>query len=618
MLDTAIYLYLLYMLYKLIGFYQTGDSLVALSLNKDNLYSLILLFALIALDLLIDYTRKDAQKRSKLAHDYLRLAMVILAGVGIFLFNNYRYESHDPYTTNSTLSWVDREILKDYAPISEEAGIIEERIYNDFGVRVYTGINPSDYLNLGDYISYPSTNAQKSEQYLLDIYNALSVYSDEALSHMPKRMFIIDSVNVENIAGINYDRISPENNFIILCDHHNNNIHTIHHEIFHTLNVYTDEKVLQDFSNNEEACELTSSYACTNSIEFAAESWAYALTDHKYTQHSEILESAYSSFLKGFSSDIEASEGDYVELIKNTNDVVYINNFNEEYYQMVYKTIFSDDPCSFLKTYSDYISDGQSAIIYKNERTIDQNEYDRLYSYISEITESYSSYSGVMKILRIYEHLNKLEYSEDYQYFYELLHSTFNSHYIINQEYDMSLFKTYCMFIALKQLDYDVECFNYYSDTNQGYLFIKQDIDEYSYIYDFTLEKPGLSILLGFMVAPDDYRYYHPDIPVLDYYSYDNDRRYGDYSRVCLLDSFDKNIINNYVVSMYRKYGLKSELVFVSYDSDVINNTFDYLHDQGDGKHSTIQILYNRYINSYYYPGYNSYHYDNIYYVFDF
>ena len=80
MLDTAIYLYLLYMLYKLIGFYQTGDSLVALSLNKDNLYSLILLFALIALDLLIDYTRKDAQKRSKLAHDYLRLAMVILAG----------------------------------------------------------------------------------------------------------------------------------------------------------------------------------------------------------------------------------------------------------------------------------------------------------------------------------------------------------------------------------------------------------------------------------------------------------------------------------------------------------------------------------------------------------
>ena len=392
MLDLAIYAYLGYLIYRLIDLIR-ADSLVALSFNRDSLTWVFGLVLLVILDLFIDITNEnDYKKADKLKHDFIRLGCMFLAGLCFIGAYSYVHKSNDPYTTPKTEPYVDRSILKNYSSISENAALIEEEIYNTYGIRVYIGLNPSDYLSLSDYICTPSTDASKSEQYLTNIYNALSIYSDEALRVMPKRMFIVEGVDVDRVAGINFNRTDPEYNFIVLCDKYNSHELTIHHEIFHTLNVYADENILNDFNDNSESCAITSDYACTSSVEFAADSWAYAVTYHKYTEHSEILEGAYSSFLKGFSNDLEISEGDYAEFINNSDkDVFYVENFDEEFFKQIYNMYNCDDPYSFLGSSIDYISNGNQALIYRKQNYVDKQKYDAFCDSIQNIIDQYNN-----------------------------------------------------------------------------------------------------------------------------------------------------------------------------------------------------------------------------------
>lgn len=624
MLDLAIYAYLGYLIYRLVNLIR-ADSLVALSFNRDSLSWVFGLVLLVVLDLFIDITNEnDYKKADKLKHDFIRLGCMLLAGLCFIGAYSYVHKSNDPYTTAKSESQVDRVILRNYTPISENAALLEEEIYNTYGIRVYTGLNPSDYLSLSGYICTPSTDVQKSERYLTDIYNALSVYSENALSVMPRRIFIVESVQEDRVAGINFNRTDPKYNFIVFCDKYDSHELIIHHELFHTLNVYTDENILNDFNENSESCAITSDYACTSSVEFAADSWAYAVTYHKYTEHSEILEGAYSSFLKGFSNDLENSESDYAELINNSDkDIFYVENFDEEFFKQISNMYNCDDPYSFLGSSIDYISNGEEALIYKKQNLVDKQKYDSFCESIQSITDQYSNYTGIMKILKVYEHLKGIETLDDFEidsakYFYNLINSSYSTVHYSNEYYNLTQFKNYCMSIALKQLGYDIQLLRYTEDDHNLF-FIKQDINQYSYIYDFLLEKREMyNIVPGFMAAPDDYRIIHDDIAVLDNYSYENDRSYGDYNRILLLDEFDKKKVDDYVISMFRKYGLKATVVIISSNEETIDDTVNYLYNERTDDLSNLQILYNRYINRYYYPGYSSYVFDSIYYVYNF
>lgn len=623
MLDLAIYAYLGYLIYRLINLIR-ADSLVALSFNRDSLSWVFGLVLLIVLDLFIDITEDDYRKKERLKHDYIRLGCMLAAGLCFIGAYNYVHKSNDPYTTPKSESYFDRNILKNYSSISENAALIEEEIYSTYGIRVYTGLNPADYLGLDVYKCTPSTDAAKSEQYLTDIYNALSIYSEEALRVMPKRMFIVESVDVDRVAGINFNRTDPEYNFIVLCDIYDDHEHTVHHEIFHTLNVYTDDNILNSFNDSSESCSLTSNYACTDSVEFAAESWAYVLTYHKYTQHSEILEGTYSSFLKGFSNDLEISEGDYTKLINNSNDnIFYVENFDEEYFKQIADMFNCDDPYTFLGSSIDYISNGNEALIYRKQNYVDKQKYDDLCGSIQNIIDQYNNYSDILKILKVYEHLKGIETLDDFEidsakYFYNLINSSYSTALYSNEYYNLAQFKNYCMSIALKQLGYDIQLLRYTED-DCNLFFIKQDINQYSYIYDFLLEKREMyNIVPGFMVAPDDYRIIHDDIAVLNNYSYENDRSYGDYNRILLLDEFDKKKVDDYVISMFRKYGLKAIILIISSNEESIDDVVDYLYNERTDNISNIQNLYNKYINRNYYPGHDGYIYDNIYYIYRF
>ena len=100
--------------------------------------------------------------------------------------------------------------------ISDDAAILEQKIYDTYGIKVFSNIDPFILINDDTYSAYIDSNdVIYFERYLEVIYEELKIYSGEALKVIPKCMFLVSDINGGDVAGLNYNRTSPGNNFIV-------------------------------------------------------------------------------------------------------------------------------------------------------------------------------------------------------------------------------------------------------------------------------------------------------------------------------------------------------------------------------------------------------------------
>ena len=96
-------------------------------------------------------------------------------------------------------------------------------------------------------------------------------------------------------------------------------------------------------------------------------------------------------------------------------------------------------------------------------------------------------------------------------------------------------------------------------------------------------------------------KFYYPDVEALDYFNYENDRSLSDYDSILLLEDFDTNKIDNFLISVLKKYKLNAKLYIICKNENICSEVENYL--KFNTGLSRIQEIYNRYVNGTY-PGY--------------
>ena len=279
--DLLIYALLIFISSQLLAAFIV-NHIITLAILANLKVFFIALAILIVIDLIYDIIMVSKKGFENVKNDIIRMISIIIISALVLGVNNYLLNQSDPYKASSKiLNKIDEE---NYVSISDDAAILEQKIYDTYGIKVFSNIDPFILINDDTYSAYIDSNdVIYFERYLEVIYEELKIYSGEALKVIPKCMFLVSDINGGDVAGLNYNRTSPGNNFIVFSVLDNIGDYAklvFHHELFHTLNVYTDEKILKEFDENKEACELTTEYACTNQVEFIAESWAYKIVQN--------------------------------------------------------------------------------------------------------------------------------------------------------------------------------------------------------------------------------------------------------------------------------------------------------------------------------------------------
>lgn len=588
-LDLIIYIILFYISTQLIVSF-IFDHVITLALLMSLKKIFIILLALIIIDLIYDIIIASKEGLKKVKNDIIRMLSIIILSLLVVCVNNYLLNTNDPYKiSDKILNKIDEE---NYVPISQEAGILEQRIYDTYGIKVFSSIDPFSLMNNNQYSGYIDENdAEDFERYLQVIYDELKIYSEEALKVIPKCMFLVSNIDGDSVAGLNYNRTSPRSNFIVFSVLDNLGDYakiTVHHEIFHTLNVYTDEKILKEFDENGEACNITTEYACTSPVEFIAESWAYKIARDLNTEHSKILSKTFDTFIKDFKQEgISLNYEDYLQLEEET---LIINNFDDNYYKNI---IYTNSNYLIDESYH-FVNNDNKALIYKDHPVLYGEIKERVEIKSEEIINSFKS-EGIMKVLDIYDYLlNDLEKDED------LVNEIW---YYVNNYYGADTFsqneiKNIYLYNILYKLGYNVYL-RY--DLDSGF-YVEMNYNDITYFFDLKLEYINRGLYQGFMLCQEDFRFYYPDVEALNYFDYENDRSYSDYDSILLLDEFDAAKIDKFFISVVKKYKLKTKLYIICKDENICDEVENYMKFKS-GK-SLIQTIYNRYINTNYYPGY--------------
>lgn len=588
-LDLIIYIILFYISTQLIVSF-IFDHVITLALLMSLKKIFIILLALIIIDLIYDIIIASKEGLKKVKNDIIRMLSIIILSLLVVCVNNYLLNTNDPYKiSDKILNKIDEE---NYVPISQEAGILEQRIYDTYGIKVFSSIDPFSLMNNNQYSGYIDENdAEDFERYLQVIYDELKIYSEEALKVIPKCMFLVSNIDGDSVAGLNYNRTSPRSNFIVFSVLDNLGDYakiTVHHEIFHTLNVYTDEKILKEFDENGEACNITTEYACTSPVEFIAESWAYKIARDLNTEHSKILSKTFDTFIKDFKQEgISLNYEDYLQLEEET---LIINNFDDNYYKNI---IYTNSNYLIDESYH-FVNNDNKALIYKDHPVLYGEIKERVEIKSEEIINRFKS-EGIMKVLDIYDYLlNDLEKDED------LVNEIW---YYVNNYYGADAFsqneiKNIYLYNILYKLGYNVYL-RY--DLDSGF-YVEMNYNDITYFFDLKLEYINRGLYQGFMLCQEDFRFYYPDVEALNYFDYENDRSYSDYDSILLLDEFDAAKIDKFFISVVKKYKLKTKLYIICKDENICDEVENYMKFKS-GK-SLIQTIYNRYINTNYYPGY--------------
>lgn len=620
MLDKIIFVYYAILVLRIVYLNFSGEVYVINSAKYNNIFIYIFI-ALIVIDLIIDLTSKSEKRDEELKKDFSRLRDLAIVGLIIIVVQIGITTSKDSYYSGYLFSPITSDVLAEYEPISQKAGELEQKIYDRYGISVFSNLNPSDYYETdNDYITTLETDPLKCEEYLQAIYDELAVYNDEAIKLFPKFMYIVKEFNDYKIAGVNFNTTAPEKGYIVFATKSNAYSLVIHHEFFHTITAFADRDIIKEFENNSEACELTSSYACTNTIEFLADSWAYSLAYGKYTEHSDILTVLYPKYLRGFGSEefvIDATDYNdvYSAFAENDRDLIYINNFSTD-------VLNNTDTLDFKKDMElSYIYDGNDAIVYKHNSIVDYSSLDELTQSLDILIDEFSNYTGIDKILQIYKYLKTLDITTDNNiagttYVRKLISSKLNPALSRNYVYEDYSFRNYCLYLIMDKLGYDVHYEYYINKDNYRMFFVVTEINGYSYVLDYSIEKAGTDFLLGFMVAPDDYRFMLNTNQELNLPSGENDRSYSNYDRILLLEEFDSKLVDNYIINQCKKYRSNTVLLFICRWISDTNELYDYVDNYGS-RPTRFQQLYNKYVNPGVYPGFSGYQKGSICYIYD-
>ena len=590
--DLLIYALLIFISSQLLAAFIV-NHIITLAILANLKVFFIALAILIVIDLIYDIIMVSKKGFENVKNDIIRMISIIIISALVLGVNNYLLNQSDPYKASSKiLNKIDEE---NYVSISDDAAILEQKIYDTYGIKVFSNIDPFILINDDTYSAYIDSNdVIYFERYLEVIYEELKIYSGEALKVIPKCMFLVSDINGGDVAGLNYNRTSPGNNFIVFSVLDNIGDYAklvFHHELFHTLNVYTDEKILKEFDENKEACELTTEYACTNQVEFIAESWAYKIVQNLNTEHSNILNKTYDTFIKDFSHEGISlnSYEDYLNLYSQVDDTLIVNNFNEDYFNdLSYKT-----SNYLMEENYHYVNADSKAIIYKDYPILYGEIKDRVENKSDEIISSFNS-DGIYKVLDIYDYLLNSE-EEDKELIDEL-------YYYVHNYYGVTTFSSrekenIYLYNILKNLGYDV---NLCYDIDSGF-YVEMLYDNKTYFFDIKLETLNRGLYQGFMLCAEDFKFYYPDVEALDYFNYENDRSLSDYYSILLLEDFDTNKIDNFLISVLKKYELNAKLYIICKNENICSEVENYL--KFNTGLSRIQEIYNRYVNGTY-PGY--------------
>lgn len=621
MLDIIIFVYYAILVLRIVYLNFSGEVYVINSAKYNNIFTYIFI-ALIVIDLVIDLASKSKKRDEELKKDFSRLRDLAIVGLIILVVQIGITTSKDSYYSGYLFSPITSDVLAEYEPISEKAGELEQKIYDRYGITVFSNLNPSDYYRTSyDYLTTLETDPVKCEEYLQAIYDELAVYNDEAIKLFPKFMYVVKEFNSHKAVGVNFNPTAPKKGYIVFAtESHDYSSQVIHHELFHTITAFADRDIIKEFENNSEACELTSSYACTNTIEFLADSWAYSLADGKYTEHSDILTALYPEYLRGFGSEefvIDATDYNdvYFAFAEDDRDLIYINNFSTD-------VLNNTDTLGFKKNMKfGYIYDGNDAIVYKQNSIIDYSSLDELSQSLDSLIDEFSDYTGIDKVLQIYKYLKTLDITTDNNIagttdVRKLISSKLNPALSRNYVYEDYSFRNYCLYLIMDKLGYDVHYEYYTNNDNYRMFFVVTEINGYSYVLDYSIEKAGTEYLLGFMVAPDDYRFMLNTSQELNLPSGENDRIYSDYDRILLIEEFDSELVDNYIINQCKKYRSNTVLLFICRWISDTNELYDYVNNYG-AIPSRFQQLYNRYVNPNKYPTYSHHKEGNIYYIYD-
>lgn len=588
-LDLIIYIILFYISKQLIVSF-IFDHVITLALLMSLKKIFIVLLALIIIDLIYDIIIAFKEGLKKVKNDIIRMVSIIIISALVVCTNNYLLNSNDPYKiSDRILNKIDEE---NYVPISQEAGILEKKIYDTYGIKVFSNIDPFSLMNTDEYSGYIDGNdAEHFERYLQVIYDELKIYSEEALKVIPKCIFLVSDIDGDSAAGLNYNRTSPRSNFIVFSVLDNLGDYakvTVHHEIFHTLNVYTDENILKEFDENGEACNITSEYACTSPVEFIAESWAYKIARDLNTEHSKILGKTFDTFIKDFKQ--AGNSLNHEELLQLEEEMLIINNFDEDYFKDI---IYTSSNYLMEESYH-FVNDDNKAIIYKDHPVLYGELKEKVEIKCEEIINSFKS-EGIMKVLNIYEYLlNDLEEDEDLvnEIWYYI------SNYYGADTFSQNEIKNIYLYNILYKLGYNVYL-RYNLDSG---FYVEMNYNNITYFFDLKLERINLGLYQGFMLCAEDLKFYYPDIKALNYFEFENDRSFSDYDSILLLEDFNQEKIDNFLISVLKKYKFNSKLYIICKDEIICDEVESYL--KFNTGRSLVQTIYNRYVNSTYYPGY--------------
>ena len=509
-------------------------------------------------------------------------------------------------------------VLMQYKAPNKEIEELENKIYNEYGIKIYTNIRPETIYNRDTFTTRAEAKEEDICLYLKRIYESLGMYKDEAISVLPKEFYLISDIDMpnEDVTGFNaHYYICFDTGY---ASEHPDDINTvIHHEFFHTLDKKMKENDLQYFVQNKEGCQLLSSHACDNiPTELVAEAWSHSLTNLTNSYFTDYMKKLYPDFLV---LDFEGYEP--VETVTAHQNYFYaqLSETEKEFYNALERLVtgkgnkYVIDGDRFdqnkvfdvLETVYPYIDNDRNCFIYSN----DGKTYISLSEdYYKEKTQKLLDAKNEFK-----NSLNSIRITDDD---YETILNIYK--YCLNQTADYSgtaRSRNNLLAQLLQAAGYET----YYIEDRIIDRVLLNYQDHYYWLNAAVGFQEGApeGLFAYFMVDDakaitvgefSDLKYKLPEC---------NDSSMSYFSKNELyLEEFDVGKIENYIKGKVRN-GYKNVVLYIDcVDSDVLKQTVDYLFAENSAGTTEVQIICDRYYRPaeylYYYPGYSALIYEEV------
>ena len=509
----------------------------------------------------------------------------------------------------------DRQLLFEYQNSDPEIALLELDIENKYGIRTYTNFDIDSVFHRKAVRYKTDVDKEDAIIFLKELRYVLSQYSEEAISILPKHMFLVtdlikidgeveaEGVNCGNFIAFDATRYYDDNDFGYLVNHPR----VIHHEFFHSLDELMSKDQLDRFEKDSESCLLTSDYACSEKTEFLADAWCSGIALGMNNKHIEILQELNEKLLKDPENEIESislsdldAQGleDQKMLIKALDHMIE-NDLSKICIKDVKK--LEDNALINLKScLSDkLLSDSINAYFYNDDLVIcvqdellEQMRDDR-----NKVRELSASIINNDEDLDDYEKAEKI-----YRYFTKGIDDTY-----FKDNYAKNL-----LISAVLNGN------NIYALTDG--LLINARYEDHNYWLGPFWEDKEVEALYYFMIDDRFRSSFHEEVPPYFPKCDDNTKSYL-YLNELYLDEFDEEKIIDYIYREYSKGLNSTELYIACENKELTERVKDYLLNKEDG-HTLLQRLYNDDFLpsgwSFYYPGYQSQEYGCILHIYNF